>query len=397
MLNPIGGGSHVRQSIVFLTALAAAALFAACGGDDSDTNGPSGPSGTGLELGEVIESTPAGATVEPWYLWNNESCEFEETDDHPAEYTAELRSVNGADPQVAQAGYMHYGNKDPFGTAVSESIEGSAEEAGMPLNVYNLRFPSKTEPQVQARASVTKQDNAVIQANIDTSVLPGFFDILQEQGCIPSIQLFIPIAEEHGNPAFGNNWPDVGNIIGTYIAKEATKRGWKPEDTAIVQCTDPAHGPSVNVMHDELDKAADAEGFKPPDQNRFRITCKEEEADSGFQAATDWFSGHPDFKHVAMAAIDAVRAVPMSRAIQQSQDRPDEDTIVAGGADDITSRDALRRGEYDLSVDFLGHRFGDWVVPMLQDIMAGNAVPAFVGTDLIELTRENVDEHYPDD
>jgi ABC-type sugar transport system substrate-binding protein len=384
----------MRILISSLGILAAAGLLAACGSDDSNGGGSSGTHGTGLELGDVIESTPSGATVEPWYLWNNESCEFEETDDHPAKYTAELRSVEGGDPQVAQAGYMHYGNKDPFGTAVSESIEGSAEDAGMPLNVYNLKFPSKTEPQVQARASVTKQDNAVMQANIDISVLPGFFDILQEEGCIPSIQLFIPI-DDH--PAFGNHWPDVGKLIGEYIGEEAPNRGWKPEDTALVQCTDPAHGPSVNVMHDELEKALDASGFDVPTDNRFRITCKEEEADSGFKAATNWFSGNPDFKHVAMAAIDAVRAVPMSRAVEQSQDRPDDDTLVAGGADDETSREALRSGEYDLSVDFLGHRFGDWIVPMLQDVMAGNPVPSFAGTELVELTRDNVDEQYPDD
>jgi len=387
----------MRKSLIALgSVVAVGALLSACGGDDSEggEGGSSGPYGTGLELGDVVKSTPTGATVEPWYLWNNETCEFEKTDDHPDEYTAELRTVEGGDPQVSQAGYMHYGNKDPFGTAVSNSIEAEAEEAGMPLNVYNLRFPSKTEPQVQARASVTKQDNAVIQANIDISVLPGFFDILQEEGCIPSIQLFIPI-DDH--PAFGNNWPDVGEIIGSYIGREGPDRGWKPEDTALVQCTDPAHGPSVNVMHDELEKALDAEGFDVPEDNRFRITCKEEEADSGFTSATDWFSGNPDFEHVALAAIDAVRAVPMARAVEQSQDRPDEDTLVAGGADDETSREALRAGEYDLSVDFLGHRFGEWMIPMLQDIMAGNPVPSFAGTELVELTRDNVDEQYPDD
>lgn len=387
----------MRRSLTAVIGIVAVGgLLAACGGDDSsdDGGGASGPHGTGVELGEVIKSTPTGATVEPWYLWNNETCAFEETDDHPKEYTAELRTVEGGNPQISQAGYMHYGNKDPFGTAVSKSIETQAEEAGMPLNVYNLKFPSKTEPQVQARAAVTKQDNAVIQANIDTSVLPGFFDILQEDGCVPSIQLFIPI-DDH--PAFGNNWPDVGEIIGKYIGEEGPKRGWKPEDTALVQCTDPAHGPTVNVVHDDLEKALDAEGFDIPADNRFRLTCKEGEADSGFKAATNWFSGNPDFEHVALAGIDAVRAVPMARAVEQSQDRPDEDTIIAGGADDETSREALRTGVYDLSVDFLGQRFGDWVVPMLQDIMAGNPVPSFAGTELVSLTRDNVDEHYPDD
>jgi hypothetical protein len=37
------------------------------------------------------------------------------------------------------------------------------------------------------------------------------------------------------------------------------------------------------------------------------------------------------------------------------------------------------------------------MIPMLQDIMAGNPVPSFAGTELVELTRDNVDEQYPDD
>ena len=32
---------------------------------------------------------------------------------------------------------------------------------------------------------------------------------------------------------------------------------------------------------------------------------------------------------------------------------------------------------------------------MLEDMMAGNPVPCFVGTELIPLTAENIDEYYP--
>lgn len=377
--------------------LAFSVMLAACGSDDStatsepaaETGGDSGSFGTGLELGETIATTPAGASVEPWVRWNSDTCSYEETDEHPAKYVAKLRTVAGGDPQV---GYMHYGNKDPFGTSISKSIEAAAEEAGMPLDVYNLKFPSKTEPQVQARAAVTKQDQGVIQANIDTSVLPGFFEILQEEGCIPSIQLFIPIDE---TPTFGNNWPDVGALIGEYIATEGAARKWSAENTALVQCTDPAHGPAVNAMHDELEKVMDAEGFEIPEANRFRLLCKEEEPDSGYKRVTDWFTGHPEFDHVALAAIDTVRGQPMSRAVEE-QDLPDEDTLIAAGADDETSRASLRKGEQDMSVAFFGERYGEWVVPMLQDILAGNPVPSFVGTELVALTADNVDQYYPE-
>jgi ABC-type sugar transport system substrate-binding protein len=86
----------------------------------------------------------------------------------------------------------------------------------------------------------------------------------------------------------------------------------------------------------------------------------------------------------------------MIRAVNQ-EGRPDEDTILVAGADDESSRASVRRGDQDMSVAFFADRFGEWLVPMIQDLMAGNPVPKFVGTELIPLTAENVDEYYPND
>jgi ribose transport system substrate-binding protein len=386
----------VRLSMISVIAAAcAAAVLAACGGDDSNGNGGSGGGGasgefgTGLQLGKSVGSAPVGASVEPWYVWNKDECAFEKTDDHPAEYKAETRAIEGDAPRL---GYMHYGNTDPFGVAVSKSIEAEAKDAGMDVNVYNLKFPSRTEPQAVANASVVKQDEVVVQANLDPTVLPEFFEILEGQGCIPSIQLFIPI-EEH--PGFGNHWPDVGTLIGDYIAKEAEKRGWRPEDTALVHCTDRDSGPTVNIMFDYVPKGLAAAGFEIPKENEFDLVCGLTDPQSGYKKVTDWYTAHPDFEHVAFTAIDSIRSVEMGRAIRD-EGGSRENAILAAGADDANSRAAVRAGDQDMSVAFFGERFGEWVVPMVQDIMAGNPVPSFVGTELIPLTAENVDEYYPE-
>lgn len=368
------------------------AALGACGDDDSGGNGGGGGSGefgTGLQLGSKVGSAPVGASVEPWYVWNADDCAFEKTTDHPAEYKAETRAMEGEAPKL---GYMHYGNSDPFGVAVSKSIEAKAEEAGMDVNVYNLKFPSRTEPQTVANASVVKQDEVIVQANLDPTVLPDYFEIVEGKGCIPSIQLFIPI---DGHPAFGNNWPDVGKTIGGYIADEGKKRGWKPEDTALVQCTDRDSGPTVNVMFEHVPKALAAGGFEVPQDNVFNIVCGLTDPQSGYKKVTDWYTAHPDFKHVAFSAIDSIRSVEMARAIKD-EGRPREDAILAAGADDESSRGAVRAGDQDMSVAFFGEKFGEWIVPMVQDIMAGNPVPAFVGTELVPLTTENIDEYYPE-
>jgi ribose transport system substrate-binding protein len=387
----------VRQSMIsVIAALCVAALLAACGDDDSGGNasngggGSSGKFGTGLKLGKSQGSATVGSSIAPWYVWNKDKCAFEKTDDHPAEYKAETRAIEGDAPRL---GYMHYGNTDPFGVAVSKSIEAEAKDAGMDVDVYNLKFPSRTEPQAVANASVVKHDEVVVQANLDPTVLPDFFEIIEGQGCIPSIQLFIPI-DDH--PGFGNYWPDVGKVIGDWIAGEAKKRGWKPDETALVQCTDRDSGPTVNIMFEYVPKALASSGFEVPEDNIFDIVCGLTDTQSGYKKVTDWYTGHPDFKNAAFTAIDSIRSVEMARAIKD-EGRPRENSILAAGADDANSRATVRAGDQDMSVAFFGEKFGEWIVPMVEDILAGNPVPSFVGTELVPLTAENVDEYYPKD
>jgi ribose transport system substrate-binding protein len=366
----------------------------ACGDDGGSSDGGSGGGsssefGNGLKLGKVLNSAPVGASVAPWYRWNGKDCKFEVAKDHPAQYKAEVREVTGGADKI---GYMHYGNTDPFGVANSKSMEKWAARAGMPLDVYNLKFPSRTEPSAAARSAVTKQNKGVIQANLDPTLLPGYFRILEDDGCMPSVQLYIPI---EGRPAMGNHWPDVGKQIGNYIADEAAKRGWKPEDTALVQCTDPTSPPSVNVMFKIVPQAMGANEFELPDGNVFNIACNVADNQSGFRQVNDWFTSHPQFKHVAMSAVDTIRMPNMIRAAKR-QKRPREDYIAGAGADDESSRKLVRSGDQDVSISFFGERFGEYAIPLIQDLMAGNPVPSFLGTRLVPLTKDNVDQYYPE-
>lgn len=378
----------MRAPITLIAVFALGALLAACGGDDDAGGGGdagNGQYGTGLKLSrDVLRTTPVGASVGPWYRWNSDSCSFEDTKDHPAEYEAKLRTVESD----GTFGYMHYGNSDPLGVAVSKSVEAAAEEAQMPLDIYNLKYPSRTEPRNAAQTALVKQNMGVMQANLDPALLPAFYEILEGEGCVPSIQMFVQ-SEEH--PTVGGYWPDIGREIGDYIAKEADARGWKPEDTALVQCTDPDHGPSVNVMFETApEQMADA-GFALPEGNVFDLVCKLTESQAARKRVTDWFTSHPDFEHVAITAIDSIRMGDIINAVE-NEDLPDEDTILVDGQADDSSMEFVRKGQEDMTVTAYNERFGDWLVPMLQDVMVGEAVPAYVGTELAQITAETVDE-----
>lgn len=395
----------VRKRIAITVATVACLVLAACGGSDSSSTPSSGGAsssgggsstasagtgdyGNGLKLGETISSVPVGRSLEPWFRWNGKTCKMEETDDHPADYKADLRKVTGGDSRIA---YMHYGDTDPFGVANSKSVKATAAKAGMQLDVYNLKFPSRSEPISVAQAAVVKKDRGALQANLDPSILPRFFQIIEGDGCMPSVQLYIPI---DGHPGMGANWPDVGTEIGKYIAQQAVARKWDPEQTALVHCTDPDSGPTVNAMFVESTKVLSSGDFVIPKKNVFDLVCKVSETTSGQRHVTDWYTAHPGFKYVAFDAVDSIRMQSMIRAVK-AEGAPKENTILADGTLDESDKRSVRSGDQDMSLDFFGDKYGEWLIPIIQDLMAGNPVPRFVGTKLVAVTGDNINDLYP--
>ncbi len=211
----------------------------------------------------MIASPEVASIKEPWVLWNNETCAYEETTDPAAEYVPQLRKI----VPPYQIGYMHYGDTDPFGVANSASMKKMAALAGFQLDVYNLKYPSTTEPLTQARNAVLKKDAGVIQAQQLDSLSNAFLDILQTKGCIPSVQMYLKVANV---PSFGAVWADSGTTQGQWLAQQAKARAGSPKDTALVECTDPDVGSSVNIMFDTAPKALSRGRLRDPERQRLQ-------------------------------------------------------------------------------------------------------------------------------
>jgi ribose transport system substrate-binding protein len=344
--------------------------------------------GVGLQLGDVLGSAEVSSSEGPWLVWDKSSCAYVEAADHPEAYKADLRAVTGGPTQV---GYMHYGDVDPFGVANSKSMADKAKEAGFELNVYNLKFPSESEPLAQARNAVLKKDAGVVQAQQVASVSDAFLKILQTDGCIPSVQMYL---KTKNVPAFGAVWVDVGKAQGTWLAEKATAAGWTPDDTALVQCTDPSLGEDVNSMFPAAPKALTDGGFALADDHVFPIKC-EFTPQKAQIPVTDWLTAHPDFKHIMMTTIDDERMSGMTNAMRKAGKKEGEDYLgIASGTDELGQKE-IKNGHESASIAFFPEKYGEWLLPMLEDVLAGNPVPSFVGQGLPVITRDNIEEFYP--
>jgi ribose transport system substrate-binding protein len=383
--------ARISTWLAAVAMLACVAVLAACGSDDDSGSsggggggGGDGSFGAGLKLTDDVIASPEVATIKgPWVRWNSKTCSYEKTSDHPAEYKPELRRV--ADPM--QIGYMHYGNVDTFGISNSKNIEELADKAGFDLNVYNLKYPSETEPLNQAKTSALKGDKGVITGT--QTLWDEQYKILADEGCAPAVQLY---SLTKTVPNFGVNWANAGTEIGKALAEAAKAKGWDPAKTALVQCTNPDYGPAVAEMFKTAPAAVKDSGYELADSNVFDLTCKVGKNEA---VTTDWFTAHPDFDQILMDTVDDPSADGMINAIRKAG--KESNTILMASGADPQGRKAIRAGTQAGSLAFFPERYGEWALAILEDILAGNPVPTEVNHPTPMLTADNVDEYYPDD
>jgi ribose transport system substrate-binding protein len=346
-----------------------------------------GSFGVGLRLGKVLHSIPVGSSIGPWLVWNPSKCSFQQAATHPRVYKAAVRRRIGGPTRI---GFLNYGDTDPFGVANTKSIRKWLAAAGIAMDYYNIKYPSTTEPLVQARNAITKKEPAVLESQQISSLDPAFYKILQKDGCIPSVALYLKKTQA---PSMGALWEDVGTAQGVWLAQQAKRRGWKPSDTALVSCTDPSVGASVNIMFDTAKKALLSSGYKLPSANMFRLVCTYSSTSSAQIRLRDWLTAHPNYKHLLINTIDDERTQGEIQALKASGRFGDALTI-AGGADELGQKQ-IKSGQESASVAFFPERYGEWLIPLLEDVMAGNPVPSFTATPTIVLTKANIRKYYP--
>jgi ribose transport system substrate-binding protein len=319
-------------------------------------------------------------------VWNAKKCDYEVAKTHPATYKAVVRKVLGGPTKI---GYMHYGDTDPFGVANSKSVKAMARLAGFQLDVYNLKYPSETEPLNQARTAVLRKDGGLVEAQQLDALMPSFLKIVQGQGCIPPVQMYLGVKNV---PSFGAVWEATGTVQGRWLAQQAKAKGWKPADTALVSCTDPDVGASVNAMFDTAQTAL-LSAYPLSKSNVFRLVCKYSQTQSAQVNVTAWFTAHPNFKHVMINTIDDERMQGVINALKQNG-RFDDALTISTGCDGLGQKQ-IKAGLEDASIGYFPERYGEWLVPILEDVMAGNPVPSFTGSNLIVITKANIGKYYP--
>ena len=118
--------------------------------------------------------------------------------------------------------------------------------------------------------------------------------------------------------------------------------------------------------------------------------------DQALTKTTDWLTGNPGVKYVLATSIDDERVTGMSKALTQSS----RDGVGVGqGCDDVGIA-ATKEGTPDQThwlgcVGYFFESYGDYLMSIALDVLAGTPVPQEVHMEHKMLTYDTIGQYYP--
>ena len=120
--------------------------------------------------GEIVAERGYAGLSEPWLVWDQASCSFKPTDDHPDRYSAELRKAGADGPAIV------YTTADTI-LPVQKTINGSylkyAELSGANMTMLSNEYPSKTKPILLAKQVAAMKPDVIHLCHLDSATLPS--------------------------------------------------------------------------------------------------------------------------------------------------------------------------------------------------------------------------------
>jgi len=318
-----------------------------------------------------------------------------ETVEVPVEVPVTQPTEAPVDPLVACEGstmaYLGFGSQFAFIAIVDESMQRAADEYGVNLLFIDNEFsPEKALENAELIAARDDVD-LVFEFNYYQQQNYVIADIFKEAG-IPVVAIDIPIP---GAVYYGGDNYFAGKIAGIGLGEWAAEQwGEEPVDLVLVEQQSMAGQQTLEAR--TLGIIAGVYQSMPyltEDQVvRFE---GENNPDAAGEAVAAQLTAHPDAQRVLIGMLGDSNAIAaLNQAIELGRD-----VGASGiGGDDVGIQ-ALRSGDPPGFVGtslFLPEHYGDDLIPLGCRILAGEQVPAEVFVSHVLLTKNNLDEYYPE-
>ena len=335
-----------------------------------------------------------------WVRYNSETGAYELADDVEGDpltdWDASMAAEADGDVTIC---FTPESEEFDFDLKVNPSMRNAAEAAGVELLVFNNAYPSTMQPLENADACVTREPDLVVSFNVFAELTEAIMSKYNAEN-IPVVAVDVT---HPGSVFWGADNCMTGRLAAEFAANWAAENMWPEEEMVVLTGLDPAVGGAPACRN-----TAFTDYFKEnmpaiPEENYFDVDMRTAELGpnaGALAATTDWLTANPDAKYIVATSINDDRAFGIASAMSQA-DRgdPTVDGVVIGKNADLIALEAIREGNSPLvgTVSFFPERYGDFMIPLALDILAGNAVPSINRVPHEVISIDNIDSYYPEE
>ena len=291
-------------------------------------------------------------------------------------------------PRKYRVGYASLTEDNDFGVVTRESVQRYAAQRGWELIVVNNNYDGATAIR-NADMMITQRVDGFINFQVDAGVAPVVARMMQEAG-IPMITIDCP----HPNtPFFGANNREAGLILGRALGDKALAE-WGGQVDLIILVGAPGSGEVVdlrmqNIVTGIIEKIPAAANVRVLDLDG------RSEIETSQRVVADVLSANPSARRILIGGLNDQSGLGAFNAVQAAN-RQGNVFLGSHGCDAPAKNNLLNNPAnfWIGSVAYFPERYGEYVVPLMQDMMDGKRVPDFSHPDHVFIDKSNVRTFY---
>ena len=374
------------RSIIGIGVVLTLLALTGCSSGSSDEN-----AGSTEEAGAytpVLKSGIPGALLpEELKLWKYDFATGKYT---PTEGDAQSYVVNLVKPdKTFTLAHMDGWATNPFAIPIAKGIAKLAKDLGLKLIYCDAEFkPEKAISCAEILAS--QKPDFVIAGNWQGGAAAAIMAIF-DKAKIPAASIDV----SHPNAVFFGASNYASGVVGGKAAGEYAKANWDCKDVWVFMGENLEEGEAADLrLVGFADGVQEVCGALPADRiQRMRLSAGT--ADQAITVTTDWLTAHPEAKHILSGTIDDERANGMAKAFVATK----RDGMVVGQGCDSVGIAVVKMAPASEN-RFLGcaayypEKYGDYLVSIALDVMAGKAVPQEIHMEHTFLDHDTIGTVY---
>ena len=374
------------RSIIGIGVVLTLLALTGCSSGSSDENAGSSEE-AGAYTPVLTGGIPGALLPEELKLWKYDFATAKYT---PTEGDAQSYVVNLVKPdKTFTLAHMDGWATNPFAIPIAKGIAKLAKDLGLKLIYCDAEFkPEKAISCAEILAS--QKPDFVIAGNWQGGAAAAIMAIF-DKAKIPAASIDV----SHPNAVFFGASNYASGVVGGKAAGEYAKATWDCKDVWVFMGENLEEGEAADLrLVGFADGVQEVCGALPADRiQRMRLSAGT--ADQAITVTTDWLTAHPEAKHILSGTIDDERANGMAKAFVATK----RDGMVVGQGCDSVGIAVVKMAPASEN-RFLGcaayypEKYGDYLVSIALDVMAGKAVPQEIHMEHTFLDHDTIGTVY---